>query len=68
MDMNVALELEMRIACRGLRLLLLHELCLGPKATEAASNICGMMGKDALAVRTAQHYFHRFKKLELRTR
>jgi hypothetical protein len=28
---------------------------------EATSNICGTMGKDALSIRTAQHWFHRFK-------
>jgi HTH domain in Mos1 transposase len=61
MDMDVGLELEVRISLRELRVLLLHEFRLGHKATEATSNICGTMGKDVLSIRTAQHWFHRFK-------
>jgi hypothetical protein len=53
MDMDVDLELEMKISRSELRVLLLHEFCLGHKATEATSNICGTMGKDALSIRTA---------------
>ena len=56
--MNVELELEMKISCRDLRLLLLREFHLGRKAT---SNICGTTSKNILSVRTAQHCFHRFK-------
>jgi len=41
--------------------LLLHEFRLGRKATEATSNICGTMGKDALSICIAQHWFDRFK-------
>jgi hypothetical protein len=26
-----------------------------------SGNICGMMGKDALSIRTTQHWFHQFK-------
>ena len=59
--MEVDLELEMKLSRRELRLLLLHEFRLGRKATEATSNICGTMGKDVLSIRTAQHWFHRFK-------
>ena len=61
MDMDVDLELEMKISCRELRVLLLHEFRLGCKATEAASNICSTMGKDVLSICTAQHWFNRFK-------
>ena len=53
-EMEVDLELEMQLSCRELRLLLLHEFRLGRKATEATSNICGMMGKDVRFIRTAQ--------------
>jgi histone-lysine N-methyltransferase SETMAR len=61
MDMNVDLELELKISRRDLRVLLLHEFRLGHKATEATSNICSTMGKDVLSIRTAQHCFNRFK-------
>ncbi len=50
MDMDVDLELEMKISRRELRVLLLHEFRLGRKATEATSNICGTMGKDVLSI------------------
>ena len=52
-EMEVDLELEMKLSRRELRLLLLHEFRLGRKATEATSNICGTMGKDVLSIRTA---------------
>ena len=61
MDMDVDLELEMKISRRELRVLLLHEFRLGHKATEATINICSTMGKGALSIRTAQHWFNRFK-------
>ena len=61
MDMDVDLELEMNISRKELRVLLLHEFRLGHKATEVTSNICSTMGKDALSIRTAQHWFNRFK-------
>ena len=57
MDFNI--ELEMKTSCRGLRLLLLCEFRLDPKAMKAVSNICGMMGKNVLFIRTAQHCSHR---------
>jgi histone-lysine N-methyltransferase SETMAR len=41
--------------------LLLYEFRLDRKANEATSNICGMMGKDVLSIRTAQRWFNRFK-------
>ena len=59
--MEVDLELEMKLSCRELRLLLLYEFRLTRKAT---SNICGTMGKAVLSIRTAQHWFHRFQKLD----
>ena len=61
MDMDVDLELEMKISRRELRVLLLNEFRLGRKATEAARNIRSTMGKDTLSIRTAQHWFNRFK-------
>ena len=51
----------MKLSRRELRLLLLHEFRLGRKATEATSNICGTMGTAVLSIRTAQHWFYRFK-------
>ena len=61
MDMDVDYKSEMKISRRELRVLLLHEFRLGRKATEATSNICDTMGKDTLSIRTAQHWFNRFK-------
>jgi hypothetical protein len=61
MAMDVDLELEMKISRRELRVLLLHEFRLDHKAKEATSNRCGTMGKDALFIGTAQHWFNRFK-------
>jgi hypothetical protein len=60
-NMDVDLELEMKISCRELRVLLRHEFRLGREATETTSNLCCTMGKDVLSVRIAQHWFHRFK-------
>jgi hypothetical protein len=59
--MDVDLELEIKISCRELRVLLFHEFRLGRKATEATSNICGTMGEDALSIHTVQHCFQQFK-------
>ncbi len=61
MDIHADLELEMKISRRELRLFLIHEFCLGQKTTEATSNICRTMGKDALSIRTAQRWFNQFK-------
>jgi transposase len=61
MDTDVDLELEMKIPRRKLRVLLLDEFRLCRKATEVTSNICGMIDKDALCIRTAQHWFNQFK-------
>ena len=57
-EMEVDLEIEMKLSRGELRLLLLHKF---RKATEATSNICGTMGKAVLSIRTAQYCFHRFK-------
>ena len=54
-------ELKMNLSCREIRALLLHEFRLGHKATEAANNICSTMGENVLSIRTAQHWFNRFK-------
>jgi transposase len=66
MDMDVDPELELKISRRDLRVLLLHEFRLGHKVTEATSNICITMGKDLLSIRTAQHWFNRFKNGNLK--
>ena len=50
MDIDVDLELQLKIFRRELQVLLLDEFCLDHKAT---SNICSMMGKDVLFIRTA---------------
>lgn len=49
------------ISCREIRIILLHEFRLGHKATEAANNICSTMGPGVLSIRTAQHWFDRFR-------
>ena len=54
-------ELKMNLLRREIRALLLHEFHLGHKATEAANNICSKMSEDVLSIRTAQHWFNRFK-------
>ncbi|CAF3262951.1 unnamed protein product [Rotaria socialis] len=59
--MDVDLELGMNISCKELRVLLLQEFRLGHKTTEATSNICSTMSKDALFIRTAQDWFNWFK-------
>ena len=61
MDMDVDFKLKMKIPRKELRMLLLLKFLLDRDTTEATSNICGMMGKNVLSVRTAQHFFHRFK-------
>ncbi|CAF3165514.1 unnamed protein product [Rotaria socialis] len=54
-------ELKMDLSRREIRVFLLLEFRLGRKATEAANNICSTMGEDILSIRTAQHWFNRFK-------
>ena len=54
-------QLKMNLSCREIRTPLLHEFRLGYKATKAANNICTTMGEDLLSIRTAQHWFDRFK-------
>ena len=61
MDTDVDRESEMNLSSKVLRVLLLREFLLGYKATEAAKNICSTIGEDALSIRTAQHWFNRFK-------
>jgi transposase len=64
--MDVDLELELKISRRDLQVLLLLEFRLDDKATEATSNICSTIGKDVLSILTAQHWFNRFKKGNLK--
>ncbi len=64
--MDVDLGLEMKISLIELRVLLLHEFCLGCKATEATSNRCDTMSKDVLSIRTPQHWLNRFKNGNLK--
>ena len=59
--MDVDHGLKMNLSGREIRVLLLYEFRLGDKATEAANNICNTMGEDVLSIRTAQHWFNRFK-------
>ena len=54
-------DLKMNLSRREIRVLSLHEFRLGHNATEAAHNICSTMGEDVLSIRTAQHWFNRFK-------
>ena len=54
-------ELKVNLSCREIRVLLLHEFHMGHKATKAANNICSTMSEDILSIRTAQHWFNRFK-------
>ena len=58
MDMDVDLELKIKILQREFQLPLLHQFRLGLKAT---SKICGTMSQDVLSVPTTQHCFHWFK-------
>jgi transposase len=59
--MDVDHGLEMNLSRREIRALLLHEFRLDHKATEATNNICSTMGEGVLSIRTAQHWFNRFK-------
>ena len=61
MDMDVDRESEINLPCKEIRVLLLHEFCLGRKATKAARNICSTMGEDTFSIRSMQHWFNRFK-------
>jgi transposase len=59
MDVNDGLE--MNLARRDIRVLLLHEFRLDHKSIEATNTICSTIGKDILSIRTAQHWFNRFQ-------
>ena len=59
--MNAHHDTEINISRREIRVLLLHEFRLGHKATEAANKICSTMGQGVLSIRTAQHWFDRFR-------
>ena len=58
-------ELKMNLSLREIRVLLLHEFGLGHKATKAINSICCTMGEDVLSIRTAQHWFNRFRNNNL---
>ena len=58
--MEVDRETEMYLSRREIRVLLLHEVHLGHKATEATNNICRTMGHNIISTRTAQWWFNRF--------
>ena len=49
------------ISRRDIRAILLHEFRLSVKASEAANRVCSTMGSGVLSIRTAQHWFHRFR-------
>ncbi|CAF1192936.1 unnamed protein product [Adineta ricciae] len=53
--------LRRHLILKGIRIILLHEFRLGHKATKAAKNICNTTGPGALSIRTAQHWFDRFR-------
>lgn len=59
--MNTQTNENTHISRREIRIILLHEFRLGHKATEAANNICSTMGSGVLSIRTAQHWFDRFR-------
>ena len=59
--MDVDHGLKINLSRKEIRILLLHEFCLGHKATEATNNICSTMGEDVLPIRTAQHWFKLFR-------
>jgi hypothetical protein len=61
MNKEAGFRLEVEISRSKLRVLLLHEFHLGRKATKVASNIHSTMDKYVLSIRTAQHWFNRFK-------
>ena len=51
----------MKSSRRELRVLLLHGFGLGHKAVEATNNICCTIGPSVMSLRTAQHWFDRFR-------
>ena len=52
-NMGIDHGLKMDLSRRKIRLLLLHELRLGRRATEATNNIRNTMGEDVLLTSTA---------------
>ena len=61
MDMDIDRESQMNSSHKELRALLLHEFHLARKAIEAARNTCSTMNENTLSIRTAHHWFNRFK-------
>ena len=52
---------ETNVSRREIRVLLLDEFRINHRATEGTNNICSTMGEGVVSVRTAQHWFNRFK-------
>ena len=53
--------LETIFSSRELPVLLVHESLLSHKVIEVARNICRMIAKVVIAIRTVRHWFKRFK-------
>ena len=54
-------QLKMNLLRREIPTILLHQFRLAHRATEADNNMCSTMGEDLLSIRSAQHWFNRFK-------
>ena len=59
--MDVDNEMKMNLSLREIRVLLLHGFRLGRIASETTNNIFNTMGEDVFSIRTARHWFNRFK-------
>ena len=59
--MDVTHGLKRNLSRREIRVLLLHEFRLSRRATEPTNNICSTMDDHVVSIRTAQHWFNRFK-------
>ena len=59
--MDVDHALKTNLSRRKIQVLLFHEFPLGCRATETTNNICRTTGEHILFIRTAQHWFNRFK-------
>ena len=59
--MDVSHGLKMNLSRREIRVLLLHEFRLNRRTTEPTNNICSTMDDRVVSIRTAQHWFNRFK-------
>ena len=59
--MNVSHGLKMNLSRREIRVLLLHKFRLSHRATESTNNTCSTIDDHVISIRTAQHWFNRFK-------